>query len=171
MTCRTAVGLALLALLTGEAAAQGAESSWEELVRSGRLRWGNKVVVNGFNGVVSDLTPDSMAIATGERTMTWAAADVRGIRTRDPLSNGAWLGAGAGSGTMAALSYALYDDEGGSYMMLYFGLPLTGLAAVFGAIVDGHIQETVFRARGSARVSLSPMLTKNGAGARMSVGW
>ena len=154
MTCRTAVGLALLALLTGEAAAQGAESSWEELVRSGRLRWGNKVVVNGFNGVVSDLTPDSMAIATGERTMTWAAADVRGIRTRDPLSNGAWLGAGAAYGTMAALSYALYgDDEGGSYVMLYFGLPLTGVAAVVGAIVDAHIQETVYRARGSASVS------------------
>ncbi len=33
MTWRTVVGLVLLALLTGEAAAQDAESSWEELPR------------------------------------------------------------------------------------------------------------------------------------------
>ena len=169
MTWRTVVVSALLALVAGTAAAQDAEGSWEELLRSGRLRRGDKAVVNNIDGVVRELTPDSLVIASGDGTWSWAAADVRGIRKRDRVSSGAWLGFGAGLLTMGVLAKA--NDEAFGYAMLYGGFPVAGAAAVVGAIVDAHHLETVYGAGGSASVSLSPMLTKGGAGASMSVGW
>ena len=79
MMWRTVVVSALLALVAGTAAAQDAEGSWEELVRSRRLRRGDKVAVNGIhgvvNGVVREVTPDSLVIASADDTWRWEAAD------------------------------------------------------------------------------------------------
>ena len=175
MTWRTVVVSALLALVAGTAAAQDAEGSWEELVRSRRLRWGDKVTVNGIHGfvdgVVREVTPDSLVIASGDDTWRWDAADVRAIRKRDRVSSGAWLGFGAGLLTMAALARAQYGDEQAGYFMLYTGYPVAGVSALVGAIVDSRIQETVYRPQGTASVSLSPVATKGGVGARVSIGW
>ncbi len=128
--------------------------------------------IHGFvDGVVREATPDSLVIASGDDTWRWDAADVWAIRKHDRVSSGAWLGFGAGLLTMAALARAQYGDEQAGYFMLYYGYPVAGVSALVGGIVDSLTQETVYRPRGTAGVSLSPMATKGGVGARVSIGW
>ena len=165
--------LVLLALPAATARAQEAEGAWQGLVRSGRLRWGDRITVNGVStGVVRKLTLDSLVVASGDTTRSWAAADVRAIQRRDPIAASFCLGFVAGLGGMSALAYALHgNDEQAGYFRLLVGYPVAGATAVVAALVDARHWETVYGPGDTARVSLSPVLTKGGAGARMSVGW
>ena len=174
---RTVVGLSLLVFLPGEAAAQDVASSLDALVRSGSLATGDGIYVTDtagrqLKGDVVDVLSGGLTLVNGRRVWTLSADHVIRIERQDSLENGIWLGLAGGVGAMYAGCGLLgLDAEGCGYLAAYAFIPAVVGGPIIGALIDAAIRKTVYEAPGSTRVTVSPMLSNGGLGARMSVGW
>ena len=174
---RTAVGLAMVALLSGTAAAQDMATSLDELSGSGRLQAGDGVHVTDargrrIKGDVVDLSSVAVSLTDGRTTWTVADAEISRIGRADPLKNGMWIGAGLAFAGAIANCHLVEKRRSGYCYATFYTLPISlGLGVGLGALFDANRREKLFEATGSADVQVSPVVTQGGAGARLSVGW
>lgn len=173
----TVVGMAMLASLAGDATAQGAAPSLDDLTRAGGLRPGDGVYVTGdeggrIKGNLIDLSSAGVSLTDGRMTWTLAATAVRRIERADSLKNGMWIGAGlAFAGAVANCHLVEARRSGYCYGTVYLLPVYVSLGVGLGALIDAKLREELYKTPGPAEVRLSPMLTPGGAGALMSVGW
>ena len=180
MTSRAAVGwttLAMLVLLPGSAAAQDVAASLDELLQAGSLRPGDGVFVTDatgrrLKGTVSDLSSTALVATHEGEAWNVAAADLRRVQRQDSWANGIAYGAVIAAGSFYGLCAAAGLNDCGVYVFLNLQLyPLWILGGALGAVVDAHMHKTIYRAAGSARVAVVPMVSHERLGAQVSVGW
>ena len=102
-------------LVPSPAPAQTVANSFEELWQV--LKKGQTVVVTDASGQrtkgkVADISPSSLVVFVPE-ARTFAEGTVKEIRAADPLSNGALIGAGIGTG-LAMWDYLIDPSEPGN---------------------------------------------------------
>ncbi len=167
--------VATLSLAAPMAEAQEMSASLEELLQSGRLKPGDAVHVTDtlglhMNGHIVDLSSSTLVIAAGRHSRTFTEDEVSTITLRDSVSNGIWLGAAAGVGTFFGLC-----TQGRVAECVVFlhnaALIWAGIGAFVGWSIDYSIRETVYRRPRSARLTVSPVVTHEGAGAGMTLSW
>ena len=187
MKLRRIVGLGVLALvaLPGAGAAQDWSTSLDELKRAGTLRPGDRVHVTDANGRrlsgrITDLST-GLTVADGRDTWTLPDAEVSQIDLEDSVKNGVWLGFAAGAGAHLVICLTEFNaflcPQGSDSLVAAFmrpfikGLPYAALGALTGGLIDARTHTTLYKAPGSARVAVSPILARERLGARMSVTW
>ena len=172
MKWRTVFGVFTLTMVLGPlgAAAQEVARSLDELRRSGILTRGDAVYVTDdtgrrMKGRIGDLTSTSLVVTDGHET--WALADiaVRTIERQDSLKNGILIGMGVGT----AIAVGFFPKY--AYESVYFSYSSIAVGAIFGAIVDASRRKTLYRGPHSVRLTLSPMLSKEGTGLLASLTW
>ena len=182
-TTRAALQVVVVStLLLTPGVARGAADSWAELVRSGRLRPGDAVSVADetgafLDGVVRTVASDSVTIAVGQVSRTWAGDDVRKIIRRDSKKNGFLIGAGIGAATLLGLCQ--FRATRFNLCAHYEGEPVRGLTGaigfgiggIVGFIADEKMMETLYEHSGSVRMAVFPAVSAKGLGARVTVGW
>ena len=151
----------------------------QDLSRTGELRAGDRIYVTDADGKrrrgrLLDLTPTALTIATRDEDWTLPGSEVERIERRDSLLNGALIGAGVGLvlncmphpgcwGNPVAVGLHVAIDHGYPYFIL--------AGAAVGALVDAGRLTTLYRASGTARVSVAPLVSPEGAGAGLTVKW
>ena len=172
VTWRMAViGLAMLMLQPAVAMAQGAVFSLAELLQTRRLEVGDSVIVMDINrrrmkADVTRLSSDSLIVVNGRMEREFSEAEILKIDRQDSLLNGVLIG------LMSAGLVARSVDLSSDYASATAGgvILFAGGGLLIGAIVDMSIHETVYEGPGW-RWTFEPLLTKGGAGARLSAGW
>lgn len=157
--------------------AQSREDTWAQQAGTfDQLRMlvkpGDTVLVNdasgrGLRGRIVSLSSSSLRIDVNGILHDFAQNDVRVIRQhrRDPLSNGATIGAliGAGFATAAIISFCRNDECGPGAAVWIVGV-YAAIGAGAGVGVDALIvrEKTIFRAAqpGSARLRLEPLIRR-----------
>ena len=169
------VGLLMLLALPSEVMAQSA-TSWEDLMRAGRLQSGDSVLVYGpelqpIDATIVNLLTDSVTVQVGGASRNLAAADVSAIERRDRISDGALVGGAIVVSAWTAMRYTYFrrDEESFSYATLYYGYPAVGAGILTGLLVDYAIKETVFD-RGRVRVTPG-LLNGSLFSAQLSMEW
>ena len=162
--------LALFVILApSPAPAQTVANSFEELRQV--LKKGQTVVVTDPSGQrtkgrVAEVTPSSLVLFIPERRI-FAEPTVTEIRTTDPLSNGALIGAAVGTG-FATWDYLIDPSEPGNAAIFTFAI---GLGTAVGAGIDALVGRRILYTprRQTRRVMFSPLLEKDRHGAMVSV--
>jgi hypothetical protein len=177
MITRRHVPLALGFLMVAAASvadAQGIASSYEQLrllVRPGDTV--SIVDVNGqeATGKILDLASSSLALQVKGARVEVLERDVRTIRQRrgDSLGNGALWGLGTGA-SIGFLAGSQFGSAGfGAIVAMFYG----GIGAGVGVGIDAMItgRQVIYARPGvsSARVRVSPLLTRDRHGAQLSV--
>lgn len=171
------VGVTVLALAAAPAGAQPVDSFRElaELIEIGR----SVVVVTSPSGAVItgqlvDISPASLSVFAGGRKVELDEARVRRVRQRwnDPTSDGAALGFAAGF----APPLLLYGMSSGGEEIggLVLFASLTGVAgALIGATLDGRRTGRMrdLYVREPRRVAISPLVSRERAGAALAITW
>ena len=172
MTWRMTVGVVALSLLmlAGYAEAQDAGASLVELLQSGELRPGDGVYVTDgagqrIKGRISDVSSTGLVLIGGQDRWTLASSDVRQIEREDSVANGILIGVGVGAG-LGVWSCGDGCYQGAKQVLLYSAL---GLGIGWG--IDAVMRKTLYRAPASARLTVSPVLSTERAGAQMSLRW
>ncbi len=169
---RTAV--VLLATIGAAVAAEAqTASSLDTLVQSGELTIGDGIYVTDvlgqlIKGDITNLSSTGLTVTRGRENWTLAVSEVKRIERQDSLVNGIMLGVAVGA--IPSGFICLRFPRECLYAFLYT-TPYMAIGAGVGALVDSNIHKTLFQAPGSARVAVSPMLAKEGLGARLSVTW
>ena len=152
--------------------------SLDELLHTGRLQAGDGIYVTDaegrrIKGDVVDLSPISLSITDGRGVWNLADDEIRGIERQDPLENGIWIGTGfafAGVVGFCRLEIPITHNDA-CYATLYFTPLAIGLGVFVGAMIDASRHEVLYRQPAAASVRLSPLLSADAVGARLSVGW
>ena len=170
MNWRTVIGVSILALAAGESEAQGTAGSLDELVRSYRLERGDVVYVTDdsgkrVKGSVGSLSSDSLTLSNRWGTSMYDDAHIVKIERHDSPWSGFHLGFWGVMMMSAVLGVKFERPE---TALMYIGA-VAGGAGLVGGVVDARMHETVYK-RHRTRWSLDPVLTKRGAGARVSIG-
>lgn len=170
-------GLALVALLPADAAAQEVAQSFGELPDV--LKNGQTVVVTDENsrtmkGRALDVTTESFDLLGRER-WTFVEDSVARIKRVDPLWNGVLIGALGGlafAGIAAATCNREEDAEACAAGAAVGWLVATPMGAGIGLLVDAVNRPTIYR--GSLRrsgVRVSPVVQRGRHGVMLSVGF
>ena len=174
--------LAVLAVLLALPAASGAQQlagSFDQL--AGLIRPGDTAHVTDANGrevrgIVRYLSPSELVLQVAGAPRTFLEPDIERIRRRrtDSLANGAGWGFAAGASLGALEGVASYRKYGypDQLQMPLLGLMAGMAGAGIGALIDAaHADERVVYSRhgGSSRVSLRPMLGRDGRGVLATV--
>ena len=178
MTRRAAIGIMALAtwMLPLPAAAQNVAGSLAELLSAGTLQDGDGIYVTDaagrrIKGSVGDLSRSALVVRDGGDTWTMSDADIREIDRQDSLQNGIWIGAGlAFAGSIGACRLEMNADEF-CYRTAYLMLPAMAASALVGALIDASRHRTLYRARGAARLTVSPLASGGLGGVRASLSW
>ena len=179
MTWRGRIGVSAVGflLLPGVAAAQDVADSLEELLRSGGLQPGDGIYVTharGYRlkGSISDLSTTALEVTHRGEAWTLTGADVIQIDRQDSWANGFGYGVLAGAASFYGWCHMLGARECGLYLIhpKWGGLWMVA-GAVAGITMDAIMHKTVYRASGSARASVKPIVSKGRFGAQVSVGW
>ena len=179
--CRRRSLLLLLLAMAGIAPATEAQEagSPEELLRAGELRTGDGIYVTDgdgrrLKGTFVDLSPAGLTIEAGDMTWTVPARDTRKIERQDSLLNGVLIGATVG----AALTCRLHPGCGSHPVSVtmhtlvgHGAVHLLLVGAAIGALADGLWHRTLYEASATARVSVSPLVSRERAGAGLTVRW
>ena len=179
MTWRWTVGVLTVGflLLPGVASAQDMANSLEELMRSGGLRPGSGVYVTDargrrLKGDIRGLSTTALEIAHRGATHTFTGAEVIRIERQDSWANGIGYGVLLGAATFYGWCSAAGARECGLYLLHPgFGGIFMLAGGVAGGVVDANRHATIYRASGSARASVKPIVSKGRFGAQLSVGW
>lgn len=174
--------LAVMFFLPSGGAAQEDVMTLKDLVESGGLRLGDAVDVfdassRVFRGDVGGVSSTVLTVWEGRtrRRIEVPAGDVRKIVFRDSLASGMLWGFAVGFVSVPiACKGAGLSAEKCTYAWAYYGFPGIAVTTVVGAIVDSKVHKTVHikpPQPGVARVSVFPMFSDDGLGARMSVSW
>lgn len=186
-TCRRAAErtlcLLVAAFLPMEAAAQALPT---QILKPGQHVWVTEGSGGERSGRVDQVTTDSLKLSLADGTRTIPIADIESVWRRDAVWDGLVAGFAAGSAT-TLLAWLLTRDggssSGGSFSVNLdpgFGAVLIGSAAVgvvTGAVGLGidaaHHGRTLVYERPPQRgqVRLSPLLSRRGAGLRLTVRW
>ena len=149
-------------------------SSFDELLRSRALRSGDEVYVTDAYGRrmeadVVDVASNALTFEDERRRWTLEDREIAKIERRDSLHNGTAIGVLAGVATAYAACKMQRHSDQCVYGVVYIGYPAIAIGAVAGAIIDANFWKVVYRR--SADVAVSPFLSVDGVGARMTVGW
>jgi hypothetical protein len=133
-----------VALWPASAEAQTMARSFEEL--KGIVKAEETVIVTDMRGrrvkgALTAVDEDSLSLAKGGRSQTFARSEVSSVRVPDGLGNGALIGAGAGLG--AALGILAIAGSGDGYVLpsatVVAPLLFSGIGALLGVLFDrGH---------------------------------
>ena len=133
-----------VAVWPASAEAQTTARSFEELI--GMVKAEETIIVidtsgRRVKGALTAIDQDSLSLATGGRTQTFARSEVSTVRVADSLGNGALIG--AGTGLAAALGILAIVGSGDGYVLpsAKMGAPLllSGIGVFLGALIDrGH---------------------------------
>ena len=158
-------------LAPSPAPAQTLSNSFEELRQV--LEKGQTVVVTDASGQrtkgkVADVSSSSLVVLIPE-ARTFTEGTVREIRVTDPLSNGALIGAGIGTG-LAMWDYLIDPSEPGNAAIFTVAI---GLGSAIGAGIDALVNKggkiLYASRRQTRRLMISPVLAKDRQGAQVSV--
>ncbi len=169
--------VATLSLAAPMAEAQEVPASLEALLQSGRLEAGDAVYVTDTHGRrvagnVSGLSSSWLEIAAEHETVVVPESEVSEVELRDPVWNGIWWGVVGGLATYFVI--CPHGTDPAYTCMRHLGdvgLIFVGSGALLGWGSDVTIRETVYRKPGSARLTVSPVVTHDGAGAAMTLSW
>ena len=174
--------LTVLIAVVGAASPIAAQEtgSLEELSRSGALEEGDQIYVTvgdgrRLKGTLMGLSPTTLAIRKGDAHLTVPARDVRRIERGDSLANGVLIGAGigaaltcmahrgCGSAPIAVTSHVIFDHGAVGLLLLGAGV---------GALVDARWHRTLYDVPfGTAQLSIDPIVSRERAGAGLTVTW
>ena len=175
---RELIGVLALSMmaLQGVAVAQDVAVSLDELLRSGSLQPGEGVYVTDaagrrLKGTLSDVSSTGLVVTHRGQAWTVAAADVRGIDLQDSLRNGIAYGMVAVAGPIAAVCGAGGSHPGECAYVLLYAFPVVAIGGVVGGVVDALRHKTVYRAVGSVRASVSPIVSRGNLGTQVSITW
>ena len=118
-------------------------------------------------GKVTDVSPSSLVLLLPEARV-FPEPTVTEIRTTDPLSNGALIGAAVGTG-LATWDYLIDPSEPGNAVVFSIAI---GLGTAIGAGIDALVSSggTLYASPGQTRrVTLAPISGKGRQGARLFV--
>lgn len=166
----------LVCSITGTARAQQVPSATPEA----RLTHGRTVSILGTQGEVRrgrvvEVMPDSVALEKDDRRFTVPFSDVVTIDEIDSLKNGAAAGLLIGAGVFGADILAArasgFELTPAGYVA--FGALYTGIGAALGAGVDAMIggDRRIYERGRTARITVSPALRPDGAGALIRISW
>ena len=163
-------------LWTTPASAQEVATSFDDLSRSRALRTGDSVSVENIDGEwlrgeIVELSLGGLELKNSDESWVMEATDVVEIRRRDGLSEGVWLGAGAGYAATLLYTRMATDGEQRTYTALAMIGPAIAVGIVVGVIMDARRQATVYRRSDAARVHVVPMVTSDTVGGGLSLTW
>ena len=176
LTQATVVWLAIMAVPT-VGAAQDVPASLDELSNANTVGPGDRVYVmdtegRRIRGYIIELSTAAVSLTDGRVTWTMTDAEVGRIERADPLTNGMWIGAGLTFAATMAYCKLVEEPRTGSCYATSYTWPISfGVGIGVGALVDASLHEKLYEAGWSADVQLSPVVTRRGVGARLSVGW
>jgi preprotein translocase subunit YajC len=140
-----------------------------------KLRQGDRVKLTLDGGMVTGrveaVGTDRLTVQTdaGEQAIPFTSV-IEARRTRRGMLLGTLIGAGVGAafGAVAA-SYA--ENETGNASTAFLTVMAIGIGA--GAGIDAliNLERTVYRRRSSARMLISPAITRSGGGVAATVRW
>lgn len=179
-------GLRTLLLLAAGAVATAAPASAQEPFQSfdaltGRLQIGQLIWVTDstgreVHGQLEQLSSDGLVVTTNG-SETFAAADVRRVRTRDrdSIKNGALIGLGVGGAVGTAWCIgAIAEDSGNIDARVECAegfIVYPALGALLGLAVDAAIpgkMRVIYQASPQARLSVAPFVTGRAKGLAVS---
>ena len=108
-------------------------------------------------------------VAENGRAVAVPSADVRVVRKQDSLVNGVLLGTAGGMVGTAVVSGNFCPGEGACGLIVMSASMGAGIA--LGAVVDAFMHGTLYRRPGVAQVRVTPVVSPNRMGARVSVRW
>jgi hypothetical protein len=162
------------------AEAQGVASSFDQL--RVLIKPGDKITVvevtgSEVDGRLGKLSRDRLTLVTAAGPWDLGEADVALIRQRrgDSLTNGAIIGAVAGTAYFLTLAAILRDSDGGDVIVstaIAGGVLAAGMGAAAGVGIDAlitHRQVIYRKTTGENRVSVSPMFGHGRRGAAITV--
>ncbi len=172
---RGMLGLALTLAWASGADAQGLASSLAELAELGHTKTVIVTDTTGreFRGTMADASESLVSLWIGSQVRSFAAADIRSVRTRkeDSLANGALIGAALGGGLT---SLQFLDNECRDDPVCYETTAVyAGLGALAGLGIDAliHASVVVYSAPSGAgpSVTAAPVVANGRRGVRVTV--
>jgi hypothetical protein len=182
MKTLTVGGAVLLLLCAGgtRVEAQGVASSFDQL--GVLVKPGDKISVvdvtgGEAEGRIGKLSRDALTLLTEAGPRQFGAVDVAKIRQRrgDSLTNGAIIGAVAGTAYFVTMGALLSDSDGGDVIVstaIAGGVLFAGMGAAAGVGIDALItrRQVIYRKpAGENRVSVSPLFGHGRRGAAVTV--
>ena len=180
LTMGAAVFLLVLCLGATRVAAQGVASTFDQL--GVLIKPGDKITVVDVTGTEADgrlekLSRDRLTLVTPAGPRDLGEADVALIRQRrgDSLTNGAIIGAVAGTAYFLTLAAILSDTDGGDVIVgtaIAGGVLAAGMGAAAGVGIDAlitHRQVIYRKTTGGKSVSVSPVFGQGRRGAAITV--
>jgi hypothetical protein len=182
MKALTIGGAVFLLLCAGgtRVEAQGVASSFDQL--GVLVRPGDKVTVVDVTGREADgriakLSRETLTLITDAGPRQFGDADVARIRQRrgDSLTNGAIIGAAAGTAYFLTMVALLGDSDGGEVIVstaVVGGVLFAGMGAAAGVGIDSLItrRQVIYqKPAGETRVSVSPLFGHGRRGAAVTV--
>lgn len=140
------------------------------------LTVGDMVVVESVdgqsvNGAVLEASLTTLTIVDEERSVILRADEVQTVGRQDSLLNGVLLGLAAGiAGLYVEGRIGVCGESLECFGYIMLPATLVG-GAVIGARVDALIHATVYRRPDAARVRVSPIVSHDRMGARLSMTW
>jgi len=176
----TGVVFALLCVGAPRVEAQGVASSFDQL--GVLVKPGDKITVVDVTGREAEgrlekLSRDRLTLVTAAGPRDLGEVDVALIRQRrgDSLTNGAIIGAVAGTAYFLTLAAILSDTDGGDVIVgtaIAGGVLAAGMGAAAGVGIDAlitHRQVIYRKPTGGNRVSVSPVFGQRRRGAAITV--
>jgi hypothetical protein len=160
--------------------AQGVASSFDQLgvlVKPGDKISLVDVTGREAEGRIAKLSRDTLTLATEAGPRQFDEVEVAKIRQRrgDSLTNGAIIGAAAGTAYFVTMLTILGDSDGGEVIVgtaVIGGVLLAGMGAAAGAGIDALItrRQVIYqKPAGANRVSVSPLFGHGRRGAAVTV--
>ena len=160
------------------AGAQEGSGSFEELLRTGKLRLGDSVYVTDdtgerIEGEVNNFSPTSLELRDGGDRWSLPIASIRRIERQDSVVNEILIGLGVAYATWAGACHLEVRAHGGDtcYVTLYTFVPGLATGAYYGWKLDASRHATIYAAPGSARLTVAPLVSKGRWGMQTSVTW
>ncbi len=123
------------------------------------------------NGAVAEASLTALRIVGEERSVILQADEVQTVGRRDSVLNGVLFGLAAGMVGMH-VEGRIGVCGGSVECFIYIALPVTLVGgAAIGARVDALMHGTLYRRPGAAQVRVSPIVSRDRMGARLSMTW
>ena len=166
-----------LCLFAGDVAAQDDITGLDELLRAGGVRRGDDIYVTDaggrlVRGSVITASAAALSISDGEMTWTLGRSEISRIEHDDSVALSVCLGLGV---AFVAWGYGWCrieaQDADTCYLAFRYLVPTLAVGGLVGWDVDRRMRKTLYEARGAAQLTVSPLVSRDRAGAMASVTW